>query len=142
MTVKIRRERPTTTVPIGKFAGGSGKQAISIRSFRLGEGLPTVSQMREELDEYTDVLMGRLSPPIENGEMTLLEYANAVYSRAQELTILLQRAESNGTVVKGSKPYKFRTGELRTFVEMANKAIELGSRRVTAAKLEYEMTLG
>jgi hypothetical protein len=98
--------------------------------------------MREELDEYTDVLMGRLSPPIENGEMTLLEYANAVYSRAQELTILLQRAESNGTVVKGSKPYKFRTGELRTFVEMANKAIELGSRRVTAAKLEYEMTLG
>ena len=142
MTVKIKRERPTATAPIGKFAGGSGKQATSIRSFRLGEGLPTVSQMREELDEYTDVLMGRLSPPIENGEMTLLEYANAVYSRAQELTILLQRAESNGTVVKGSKPYKFRTGELRTFVEMANKAIELGSRRVTAAKLEYEMTLG
>jgi len=98
--------------------------------------------MREELDEYTDVLMGRQEPPIENSVMSLLEYANAVYSRAMELTIKLQRAESDGVILKGSKPYKFRTGELRSFVELASKAADLGSRRVTAAQMEYNMTHG
>jgi len=98
--------------------------------------------MQAELDGYTDVLMGRVEPPIDRGEMTLLEYANAVYSRAMELTLLLQRAESSGIVVKGSKAYKFRTGELRTFTEMASRAIDLGSRRVTVAKMEYSMAYG
>jgi hypothetical protein len=95
--------------------------------------------MREELDEYTSVLLGREEPPISNGVLTLMEYANAVYSRGMELTMKIQRAEADGTVLKGSKFYKFRTGELRSFVEMAAKAIELGSRRVTAAKMESDM---
>lgn len=86
--------------------------------------------------------MGREVPPINNGEMTLLEYANAVYSRGMELTMLIQRAEASGTVLKGSKYYKFRTGELRSFVELALKAIELGSRRITVAKMEYDMARG
>ena len=86
--------------------------------------------------------MGRVSPPIDNGEMTLIEYANAVYSRGMELTMLIQRAESSGTILKGSKYYKFRTGELRTFVELSLKAIDLGSRRITMAKMEYDMTHG
>lgn len=98
--------------------------------------------MRQELSEYSDVLLGRSEPPIDNGDMTLLEYANAVYSRASELTMLLQRAEADGVVVKGSKMYKFRTGELRTFTEMALKAIELGSRRITALQLEYNLAHG
>jgi hypothetical protein len=74
--------------------------------------------------------------------MTLLEYANAVFSRASELTMLLQRAEADGVVVKGSKMYRFRTGELRTFTEMASKAIDLGSRRITALQIEYSMSHG
>ena len=86
--------------------------------------------------------MGRIDPPINNGDMTLLEYANAVYSRAMEITMMLQRAESSGTVLKGSRAYKFRTGELRTFVEISLKAIELGSRRITVAKMEYDMSHG
>lgn len=98
--------------------------------------------MRQEIDEYLSVLLGREEPPIDNGEMTLLEYANAVYSRAMELTMLLQRAESNGTILKGSRPYKFRTGELRTFTELAAKAVDLGSRRITAAQMEYSMAHG
>lgn len=98
--------------------------------------------MRIELDEYTEVLMGRSEPPIENGELTLMEYANAVYSRAMELTMMIQRAESDGHVLKGSKYYKFRTGELRTFTEMAMRAIDLGSRRVTWAQQEYSMHHG
>lgn len=98
--------------------------------------------MQAELDEYTSILLGHAPPPIDRGDMTLLEYANAVYSRAMELTMLLQRAEAAGVVVKGSKVYKFRTGELRTFVELAGRAVDLGSRRVTAAKMEYSMGYG
>jgi len=59
-----------------------------------------------------------------------------------ELTMLLQRAESDGHVTKGSKQYKFRTGELRNFCELTQRAIDLGSRRLTAAKMEYDMNLG
>ncbi len=98
--------------------------------------------MRIELDEYTEVLLGRQTPPIENGELTLMEYANAVYSRAMELTMMIQRAESEGQVIKGSRYYKFRTGELRTFTELALRAIDLGSRRVTWAQMEYSMQHG
>jgi len=113
-----------------------------LRLFRINEGLPSLPDMQAELDEYTAVLMGHEPPPIERGEMTLLEYANGVYSRAMELTMLLQRAEATGVVLKGSKVYKFRTGELRTFTEMAARAIDLGSRRVTFAKMEYSMDYG
>jgi hypothetical protein len=59
-----------------------------------------------------------------------------------ELTMMIQRAESDGQVLKGSKYYKLRTGELRTFVELSSKAIELGSRRVTWAQMEYSMEQG
>jgi hypothetical protein len=67
--------------------------------------------------------------------MTMMEYANAVYSRSLEITMMLQRAEADGQVLKGSKHYKFRTGELRTFTE-------LGSRRVTMARMEYDLSHG
>jgi hypothetical protein len=86
--------------------------------------------------------MGRVAPPIDNGEMTMMEYANAVYSRAMELTIVLQRAESDGVVLKNSRMYRFRTGELRSFTELAARCIELGSRRVTWAQLDYSMSHG
>jgi hypothetical protein len=98
--------------------------------------------MQAELDGYLSVLLGHEDPPIDNGVMTLLEYANAVYSRAMELTMLLQRAESRGSVLKNSRPYKFRTGELRSFTDLAAKAIDLGSRRVTAAQMEYDQMHG
>lgn len=98
--------------------------------------------MRQELDEYISVLMGRSEPPIDNGELTLMEYSNAVYSRALELTMMIQRAETDGQVLKGSKYYKFRTGELRSFTELALRAIDLGSRRVTWAQMEYSMQHG
>jgi RNAse (barnase) inhibitor barstar len=113
-----------------------------LRSFRVNSGLPSLPDLRAELEEYIDVLMGRVQPPIENEEMTLMEYANAVYSRAMEVTMLIQRAESEGTVLKGSKYYRFRTGELRTFTELAARCIELGSRRVTKAQLDYSMVHG
>lgn len=86
--------------------------------------------------------MGRVEPPIDNGPLSLMEYANAVYRRAVEITILLQRAEADGHVTKGSKLYRFRTGELRNFVELASKAIDLGSRRITVARMNYDEAYG
>ena len=123
-------------------ATGSTSQAKSIRKFSINGGLPNLTDLRAEIDGYTEVLMGRDEPPIDNGELTLMEYANAVYSRAMELTMMIQRAESDGNVLKGSKYYRFRTGELRTFTELALKAIDLGSRRVTWAQMEYSMQHG
>lgn len=86
-----------------------------------------------------DVLMGRQQPPIDNGVMTLMEVADAYFSRAKEMEQIIHRHEADGVVLKNSKHYKFRTGELRSFIELVKSAVELGSRRVTAARLEYDM---
>ena len=113
-----------------------------MRSVHINSGIPSIQELRKELDGYVEVLLGREVPPIDNGEMTLMEYSNAVYSRAMELTMMLQRAEAEGSVLKNSRFYKFRTGELRTFTELALRAIDLGSRRVTWAQLDYSMSHG
>lgn len=111
-----------------------------LRTFKLGEGVPPIPEMMNELQDYTDVLLGRTDPPIGvRGVLTLMEVADAYYARASELTMLLQQAEREGRVTKGSSHYKFRTGELRTFMEMAKRASDLGSRRLTQAQLDYEM---
>lgn len=89
-----------------------------------------------------DILLGRKEPPIQNGILTLMEYANAVYSRAQEVTMLILRAENEGMISKGHKLYKYRTGELRHFTEMALRAAELGSRRITVAQMEHDARFG
>lgn len=98
--------------------------------------------MRDEVDGFMDVLMGRETPPVDNGPLALMEFANAAYSRVMEMTMLIQRAESDGLVAKGSKLYWFRTGELRNFLELASKAVDLGSRRVTAARMAYDQEYG
>jgi len=141
MSVRIKRAS-SSSAPTHQSASDSPTETQSLRLFRLNEGLPSLTEMQAELDGYMSVLLGREEPPIDRGDMTLLEYANAVYSRAMEMTMLLQRAEASGVVVKGSKAYKFRTGELRSFVELASKAVDLGSRRVTYAKMEYSMDYG
>ena len=140
--MKIKQAQPITRVRIPKSVTGATTQAISLRSVHINSGVPPIQDLRKEIDGYIEVLLGRVPPPIDNGEMTLMEYSNAVYSRAMELTIMLQRAEAEGSVLKNSRFYKFRTGELRTFTELALRAIDLGSRRVTWAKLDYSMTHG
>jgi hypothetical protein len=76
---------------------------------------------------------------MDNGVLTLMEYANSVYSRALEINMRLHEGETSGVIAKGTAPYKFRTGELRTFIELAKGAMELGSRRLTAAQLALDM---
>lgn len=98
--------------------------------------------MSAELHAYTSVLLGRVTPPHDNGVMTLMEVANAYYSRAKEMEMRIHEGERDGWVHKGGDLYRFRTGELRDFIDLSKAAQELGSRRLTAATIEYEMRMG
>lgn len=109
-----------------------------IRTFHINEGLPQIPAIQEELIDMTNVLLGRDDPPINHGTMTLYEVADAYYARASELTMLIQQAERLGTVPKNSNYYRLRTGELRTFMEMAKRAADLGSRRLSDEALQLE----
>lgn len=111
----------------------------TVRDIRLGSDLPDIEDLEEELEGYMDVLLGREQPPINEGELTLMEVADAYYARANEIEYLIHRQERTGAVFKGSAYYKFRTRQLRAFQEIARKAAELGSRRLTKAKLLHEM---
>ena len=41
--------------------------------------------------------------------------------------------------MRGSPLYKFRTGELRSFLDLSKRAAELGSRRLTQEQLMFQM---
>lgn len=112
--------------------------AHRVRTVRVGEGLPPITEMSAELHEMLQVLMGRAEPPIDAGVMTMMEVASAYHARALEMQLLLHEAERDGRVLKGTKMYHFRTGELRDFIEIAKYASELGSRRLSAATLEFD----
>ena len=71
-----------------------------------------------------------------------MEVANAYYSRGMEIAARIQRMEAQGVVLKNSEMYRFRTGELRTFNDMAKAAVELGSRRITIATMEADERYG
>ena len=88
------------------------------------------------------VLLGHVDPPINRGILTLYEVADAYYARAKEIEQVILRAEAEGQVGKGSRTYRFRTGELRSFIDLSSHAAELGSRRITVAKLEWDMAHG
>jgi hypothetical protein len=131
---RVRTARPVVTKDRQSATG-------KLRAVPLGEGVPPITSMVEELQDMTDVLLGRIEPPIDAGHLTLMEISDAYFARASEITMLLQRAEREGTVTKGSAHYRFRTGELRTFLELARRASELGSRRLTEEQLMWEMQM-
>lgn len=110
-----------------------------LRLFKLGEGLPSLVALEAELADMWDVLMGRTEPPI-NSKRTdaLMEVADAYFARASEITALIQQSEREGTLPRTSSYVKFRTGELRTFMDMCKRAADLGSRRITMFQLTLE----
>lgn len=109
-----------------------------VREFRLGSGLQSPSEIRAELEEYRDVLMGRVDPPIERGVITLMEVANGYFSRACEIEQLILQAKAEGWLPKNKGYETLRTQEIRSFKELSKGATELGSRRITAAQQRYE----
>jgi len=116
-----------------------------IRYFRLGEGLPKPQDIRDELEDMRAVLLGYVEPPIESGLMTLMEVAEAYFSRACDIEQQILRAQEEGPITGGNPKtnlyHTLRTQELRSFKEMAKSATELGSRRITAASLLVQQEL-
>lgn len=110
-----------------------------LREIQTQSGLQPIEELEEELEDYMDVLMGRVPPPIDAGYLTLMEVADAYFARASEIQYHILKAEREGAVFKGHSYYKFRTGQLRTFLELTKRAADLGSRRLTSAKFAYEL---
>lgn len=113
----------------------------SLNEVPIGMGLPDVEDARDELLEYCDVLLGRKPAPIVSPYLALGEVATAYYARAQEMDMLIHEAERTGDVAKGSDMYKFRTGTLRSFIDLSKRMSELGSRRLTQEQLLSQQRL-
>lgn len=116
-----------------------------IRIFKLGSGMTDPQDIRDELEDMRAVLLGTTPPPIQEGIMTLMEVAEAYFSRACDLEQQILRAQEEGRIVggntKANKYHTLRTQEIRSFKEMSKSACELGSRRVTAASLLVQQEL-
>lgn len=125
---------PTVVAPQKRGARGFSRRLTDVEVL---EGLPSVEELHEELLGYTDVILGRADPPMElNGYfLDLMEVAAAYYARAKEIDMLIHWEEQNRRVIRGSAYYKFRTGQLRSFIEMAKMMADLGSRRLTMERL-------
>lgn len=109
-----------------------GKRLITVE---VEMGLPSVGVLSDEVQHMTNVILGRLDSPIGSPYLALAEVATAYYCRAQEIDMLIHKAEREGAIMKGSPLYHFRTGELRAFIELSKRASELGSRRLTQEQL-------
>lgn len=123
---KIKREAP--------YRGYSRDR---VRVIAVGSGLPPIDEIEAELREYWDVLLGRVDAPVK-GVLALMETADMYYARASEINSLILKGERDGTIKTGSEYKKFRTGELRDFREVARRAAEIGSRRLTELSVETE----
>lgn len=113
-------------------------KGLRLRAVRLGSGLLSVHDLSDELKHMTAVLLGREVSPVQRGVMSLMEVADAYFARACEISMLIHEAERDGTVIRNSAMYRFRTGELRDFLELSKRAADLGSRRLTDEQLRYE----
>ena len=101
-------------------------------------GLPDVDVLWDEISEYVDVLLGREEAPVSSPYLGLAECSTAYYMRGQEIDSLIHNGEREGWIAKGSPYYRFRTGELRSFLDLSKRAAELGSRRLTQERLLFD----
>ena len=127
--------------------GGAPLMALSIRrqfAQRLNDvpvasGLPSANEIKDELLEMMDVILGRVNAPIDAGVMTRHEVALAYFARATELDMLIHEQERVGQIVRGSDHYRIRTGALRSFLELITKVVAAGSRQLTHEQHLYKM---
>lgn len=109
----------------------TGQPSGRLFKLKTQYGLKEIEAMSRELHEYLDVLREHTACPIDEGVMTLMEVSGAYYARAIEMKMRIQELERTGKTPKGSQLYKFRNGELRSFIELCEKSMTLGSRRLT-----------
>lgn len=140
---KPRSTRGAATLPAKSTRGQSydkRRRVIGVRNLLVGDQEEDdIHELSRELKDMMDVLLGREEPPVDTGISTLMEVAEAYHARAKEMEAMIHEWEREGVVAKGSSMYRFRTGQLRSFIELAKGSMDLGSRRVTALKTELEM---
>lgn len=107
----------------------------TLRDVPMQYGLPAIEVLSAEIEGYTDILLGRVVPPIDNGVATMMEVANAYFARASEIDMLIHKGERDGSILRGSPYYRFRTGELRSFLDLTKRSFELGSRLITVEQM-------
>ncbi len=73
------------------------------------------------------------------GGDTLFEVSSTYLARAKEIEIKLLERERNTKIESGDELKKFRTGELRSFIELCKSAQNQGSRRITVALSELNL---
>ena len=112
--------------------------AQRLSEMNLALGLGDADELWEEISGYIDVLLGRVPSPIDSPYLAMMEVATAYFARAQEIDALIHKGEREGSIMKGSQLYRFRTGELRAFLELAKRCAELGSRRLPQESLLAE----
>ena len=127
-------------IPSGEVRAPTQKFSSRLTDVETLEGLPSVDDLHEELLGYANVILGRADPPLQldGFYLDLMEVAAAYYARAKEIDMLIHWEEQNRRVIRGSAYYKFRTGQLRSFMEMAKMMADLGSRRLTQERLLVE----
>ena len=107
-----------------------------MQKFPLKKGLSNVEDLHAEINEYIDVIMGHINPPIADGIDTLFEVSSTYLASAKEIEIKLLERERSESIAAGDNLKKFRTGELRSFIELCKSAQNQGSRRITVALSE------
>jgi len=123
----------------------------SLRNISVGEGLPDADKLHDELQYMLDVLLDRAHLPIDyDNTIALMEIADAYYTRGCEIQFRIHALERRGVVKSArrnskdnqSDPlYLFRTGELASFLDACKRAVETGSRRLSARQYEAEQTI-
>lgn len=113
----------------------------TLTQVRVARGLPDVDELRDEFLHYANVLLGREPSPIESPYLGMQEVATAYHSRACEVEMLIHDGEREGDIMRGSPLYRFRTGSLASFISLAKRCADLGSRRLTQEQMLHEARL-
>ena len=74
-----------------------------MQKFPLKKGLSSAQELHEEINDYINVLMGHINPPIADGVDTLFEVSSTYLARAKEIEIKLLERERNTKVEPGDE---------------------------------------
>ena len=105
----------------------------------LSKGIGTPKDLQSEIESYINVLLGHEGSPIEEGVETLFELSSAYLARAREIEIKLLERERENSLPPNDQLKRFRTGELRSFIELCKRSQDQGSRRITIALSELNL---
>lgn len=138
MKIQLEPESPLPPVAHPRHVQ-FGHRLIDIK---LPDGLEEYDEMMTELLDMTRVLKGTADAPVSSPYLSLMEVATAYLARAYEIEMLIHQGEHGGQIERGDDLYKFRTGPLQSFINMARKMTDLGSRRLSQEALLADQRRG